>query len=60
VTDTHEVTNDFHLRMLFAGLATGQIRIDDDAVQARFDGFGATMQRLGAAELVASWAPAAD
>ncbi len=55
VSGTHERTNVFLMYVSFAGLASGDARVDDEEIQRRFDSYGARVERLGAYETVAVW-----
>jgi len=56
VAGTDETTQTFLVHMGFDGLAIGQLRVDDDEVQAAFDAFGAPLNRLGAFHERVVWA----
>jgi hypothetical protein len=56
VAETNERTHAFLVHVGFDGLPIGQIRVDDDEVQAAFDAFGATLTRIGAFDERLVWA----
>jgi hypothetical protein len=53
--ETHVETDTFMVIMDFSGLATGQLRVDDDDVQRDFEAFGAPLQRVGVFSQRAVW-----
>jgi hypothetical protein len=53
VDDTETQTPIFLLQLFFGGLSSVQPRVDDADVTARFEAFGAPLQRLGGYSLAA-------
>jgi hypothetical protein len=53
--ETNAPNHEFFLQAGYNGLATGDIRIDDEAVAAKFKGFGAKLKRLGFFKEIAAW-----
>jgi hypothetical protein len=55
VAETSERTHTFLVHLGFDGLPIGQLRVDDQEVQAAFEAFGATLNRLGAFDERVVW-----
>jgi hypothetical protein len=55
VADTHESAHTFLVHMSYAGMAFGELIVDDDEVQAAFEAFGAPLERLGAYDERVVW-----
>jgi len=54
-TDTGASTSEFLWLVGWGGLSSGDVRIDDDAVQKKFKSFKPRVKRMGAYREIASW-----
>ena len=53
---SHEGMNTFFLHVSYTGLATGDVRVDNEEVRKKFEGlYGAHVKRLGTYNEVAAW-----
>ena len=56
VAETHEGMNTFLMLVKYAGMATGNVNVDNEEVRQKFEAlYGAHVERLGAYNQVAAW-----
>ena len=56
LAETHEGMNTFFMHVSYNGLATGDVRVDNEEVRQKFEAlYGAHVKRLGTYNEVAAW-----